>query len=94
MGGAFAMFPLHKGADGFMSQDQFEKFYWPTLKAFMEGLNEAGLVQQIKMIHDRHPVLNYGFDITPARLVEGLITERGICQATEDSIMKLFPDKG
>ena len=43
-GGVFAMFPLHKGADGFMSQEQFEKFYWPTLKAFMEGLNEEGII--------------------------------------------------
>ncbi len=42
-GGAFCMFPLHKGADGFMSQEQFEKFYWPTLKAFMKGLNEEGI---------------------------------------------------
>ncbi len=33
--------PLHKGADGFMSDDQFKKFYWPTLKAVMKGLAEA-----------------------------------------------------
>jgi hypothetical protein len=44
MGAAFAMFPLHKGADGFMSQEQFEKFYWPGLKKFMEGLNEEGII--------------------------------------------------
>ena len=36
--------PLHKGADGFMSNDQFEKFYWPTLKAVMIGLIEKGCV--------------------------------------------------
>lgn len=36
--------PLHKGADGFMSDDQFKKFYWPTLKAVMYGLAEAGCV--------------------------------------------------
>ncbi len=36
--------PLHKGADGFMSDDQFRKFYWPTLKAVMYGLAEAGCV--------------------------------------------------
>lgn len=44
LGRAFATFPLHKGADGFMSQKQFETFYWPTLKAFMEGLNEEGIM--------------------------------------------------
>ena len=60
---------------------------------FMEGLTEEGMVQKVKMIADQHPVVNYGFDITPARLVSGLITERGICQASETSIMELFPDK-
>ena len=36
--------PLHKGADGFMSNEQFEKFYWPSLKAVMIGLIEKGCV--------------------------------------------------
>ncbi|EFK07057.1 conserved hypothetical protein [delta proteobacterium NaphS2] len=36
--------PLHKGADGFMSNEQFEKFYWPTLKGVMVGLIEKGCV--------------------------------------------------
>jgi len=35
---------------------------------------------------------NYGFDVTPARLVSGLITERGICEANELSILSLFPE--
>lgn len=39
------------------------------------------------------PALNYGFDVTPARLITGLITERGICKATEESIHHLFPEK-
>ncbi|MFH1646577.1 MAG: uroporphyrinogen decarboxylase family protein, partial [Chloroflexota bacterium] len=36
--------PLHKGTGGFMSQKQFEKFYWPTLKKVMMGLVDEGLV--------------------------------------------------
>ena len=36
--------PLHKGADGFMNDEQFRKFYWPTLKTVMYGLAEAGCV--------------------------------------------------
>ncbi len=36
--------PLHKGADGFMSDKQFKKFYWPTLKAVMVGLIEGGCI--------------------------------------------------
>ena len=38
------------------------------------------------------PVANYGFDVTPARLITGLITERGICMANEASILNLFPE--
>lgn len=38
------------------------------------------------------PAANYGFDVTPARLVTGLITERGICRATEPDIIALFPE--
>ena len=36
--------PLHKGADGFLSDAQFEKFYWPTLKAVIDGLIEGGCI--------------------------------------------------
>jgi len=36
---------------------------------------------------------NYGFDVTPRRLVTGLITERGICRANEESILALFPER-
>ena len=36
--------PLHKGADGFLSDEQFKKFYWPTLKAVMLGLIEGGCI--------------------------------------------------
>ena len=38
------------------------------------------------------PVSNYAFDVTPARLVTGLITERGICDASEDGLLGLFPE--
>jgi methylthioribose-1-phosphate isomerase len=36
--------------------------------------------------------VNYGFDVTPRRLVSGLITERGVCEANEQSILALFPE--
>lgn len=42
--------------------------------------------------HDS-PAANYGFDVTPARLVTGLITERGICQASEAGLLDLFPER-
>ena len=36
--------PLHKGADGFMSDEQFHTFYWPTLKRVIEGLIDEGMI--------------------------------------------------
>ncbi len=39
------------------------------------------------------PAANFAFDVTPARLVTGFITERGICKATETDILNLFPEK-
>jgi methylthioribose-1-phosphate isomerase len=38
------------------------------------------------------PACNYGFDVTPSRLITGLITERGICKPDENEISKLFPE--
>jgi hypothetical protein len=42
MGGISAMFPLHRGDDTFMSRKQFEKFYWPSLKRYIDALIEEG----------------------------------------------------
>jgi methylthioribose-1-phosphate isomerase len=38
------------------------------------------------------PIGNPAFDVTPARLVSGLITERGVCEASEDGLLGLFPE--
>ena len=46
-GRATVTFPLHKGADAFMSDKQFRNFYWPTLRAVMEGLNEEGIIPML-----------------------------------------------
>ncbi len=46
----------------------------------------------VNTVADGTPVSNYAFDVTPARLVTGLITERGICAATEKGLAALFPD--
>ncbi len=50
-------------------------------------------VLDVQITPDGSPVANYGFDVTPARLVSGLITERGLCAASEDSILALYPEK-
>jgi methylthioribose-1-phosphate isomerase len=35
---------------------------------------------------------NFGFDVTPARLISGIITERGVCEASHAGLSGLFPD--
>lgn len=60
---------------------------------WMEGLLENGLPGKVNIINPTSQVANYGFDVTPAKFVTGLITERGICPATEEGIRSLFPEK-
>lgn len=57
----------------------------------MEG-EEDGKIRKVNIMPEGSPVSNYGFDITPAKLVTGLITERGICTANEKEISRLFPE--
>ena len=51
-----------------------------------------GRVVEVRITPEASPVANYGFDVTPARLVTGLITERGICAASETGIVGIFPE--
>ena len=52
----------------------------------------AGDLVTVTVTPEGSPVGNWGFDVTPARLVTGLITERGICPATEAGLKSLFPE--
>jgi len=56
------------------------------------GLAE-GKIQSVRISPENTVAANYAFDITPARLITGLITERGICGATEKDIKEMFSDK-
>jgi methylthioribose-1-phosphate isomerase len=47
---------------------------------------------EVRVAPEGSPAANYGFDVTPAHLVSGLITERGMCEANEKSIRALFPE--
>lgn len=50
-------------------------------------------IKSVRLIPAKSQAVNYGFDVTPARLVTGLITERGICKASKKSIFMLYPEK-
>ncbi|HSV62990.1 MAG TPA: S-methyl-5-thioribose-1-phosphate isomerase [Chthoniobacterales bacterium] len=53
----------------------------------------AGAHVEVRVTPENSPAANFGFDVTPRQLVTGLITERGICEANEQSILALFPEK-
>jgi methylthioribose-1-phosphate isomerase len=59
---------------------------------YIQGLYNDQVVEVLLTPADS-PAANYAFDVTPARLVTGLITERGICPATEAGVLGLFPEK-
>ena len=52
-----------------------------------------GKIMSVRICPEDTKAINYGFDVTPARLVTALITEKGIFKATEEGIRKLFSDK-
>ncbi len=52
-----------------------------------------GKIENVMITGDKFPARNFGFDVTPAKFVSGLITERGICEAKKSSIFSLFPEK-
>jgi methylthioribose-1-phosphate isomerase len=64
----------------------------PNEVLYISGLTN-GRVEEVLICPENTPVANYGFDVTPARLITGIITERGICKATTESISSLFPEK-
>ncbi len=64
----------------------------PDEVRYVDGLNNNEIVN-VLIPPETSPALNYAFDVTPSRLVTGLITERGICKANKESIADLFPDK-
>jgi methylthioribose-1-phosphate isomerase len=58
----------------------------------LSGATREGDIATIRITPEGSPAANYAFDVTPARLVTGLITERGIAEASEKGLTKLFPE--
>jgi methylthioribose-1-phosphate isomerase len=57
------------------------------------GMTDAGEIATVRVVPAESPVANYAFDVTPARLVTGLITERGVAPASREGLAALFPEK-
>jgi methylthioribose-1-phosphate isomerase len=60
---------------------------------YVTGITDADEIATVRIAPKATGTVNYGFDVTPARLVTGLITERGICGANEAEILQLYPEQ-
>lgn len=58
---------------------------------YIEGFHEDR-VKKVLLTPEDSPAANYAFDVTPRRLITGLITERGICRANKDAVLDLYPE--
>ena len=59
----------------------------------ISGRAEDGRIVTVQVTPEGSPVVNYGFDVTPARLVTGLVTERGVARASAAGLLSLFPER-
>jgi methylthioribose-1-phosphate isomerase len=59
----------------------------------MTGKTSDGRIESVRVVPDGSPVANYGFDVTPARLITGLITERGVLNASREALAAAFPER-
>ena len=56
----------------------------------MEGIDKEGNIKKIQIYPKKSKSLNLAFDVTQAKYVTGLITEKGICEASEKGLKDLF----
>jgi methylthioribose-1-phosphate isomerase len=61
--------------------------------ATMTGRTAQGGIVTVRIVPEGSPVANYGFDVTPARLITGLITERGVIAASREALARAFPER-
>jgi methylthioribose-1-phosphate isomerase len=59
----------------------------------MSGLTADGRIENVRVVPEGSPIANYGFDVTPARLVTGLITERGVVRPDHAALASAFPER-
>jgi methylthioribose-1-phosphate isomerase len=65
----------------------------PDEVRWVQGLGPDGRIVRVLVPPEQSPAANPAFDVTPAGLVTGLITERGVCEASEQGILSLFPGR-
>lgn len=65
----------------------------PREVTHMTGRTEAGEIVTVEISAPGSAAVNYGFDVTPANLVTALITERGVCPASREGLLSLYPER-
>jgi len=60
---------------------------------YISGINSRNEEESVLICPEQTRAANYSFDVTPARLITGLITERGVTAASEEEILKLYPEQ-
>jgi methylthioribose-1-phosphate isomerase len=56
----------------------------------IEGFDEKGNITKVQIYPKKSKAMNLAFDVTPAKYVTGLITEKGVCKASTEGLKKLF----
>lgn len=64
-----------------------------TEQSHIAGLAEDGTVKTVRLVPEGSACANYAFDVTPARLVTALVTERGVCAASAEGLLSLYPER-
>ena len=62
----------------------------PEELSHIEGIDENNQIKKILIYPNNSKAMNLAFDVTPAKYVTGLITEKGICEASEKGLKNLF----
>ena len=58
--------------------------------AYIDGLDEKGNIKKVLIYPSKSKAMNLAFDVTPAKYITGLITEKGVCEASSDALQKMF----
>ncbi|HLB06337.1 MAG TPA: S-methyl-5-thioribose-1-phosphate isomerase, partial [Alphaproteobacteria bacterium] len=61
--------------------------------ACIAGLSPSGALESVRLLPEGSAAANFAFDVTPARLVSALITERGLSLASEEGLLALYPER-
>ena len=70
--------------------EKFESYMGGRKTFKIDGVDEHGNIKKVQIYPKKSKSRNLAFDVTPAKYVTGLITEKGICKASTDGLKKLF----